>query len=760
MNLLAAITQAGHIALWGSIILFLLYITYELHRGGHIRLRKNLNLPTDAGGTASMPEQETRSMEDLLKEIAALRESERKAVEFATRIERGEITFAKLVNQEIKIIADLPLGKGIHENLSDAVKRVLAERDDLKKRVKALNEACESHESVGEKIIRERDEAEEIIDRLCALAGHRNGFEFEWSSNYGFEDAVLDVGDKIDAMRQGREAAEALVVEQKGASEKLAHIVASLGLAEAHRHAHGEPSGWPLSNPALKSALDDVITVLAKTPAEMTSGLSALRKEISQARRAWLGDDYGHLPLIEAMEKFRVDHDAELERLRTQYEAVVGENEAQRGRTIDVLRQRDALMAAGSPIHSFAVVFIQTAPAGFLMAAKKLKPLLAQWEAAVAGVPNLEQFNRESLGRLVREVWIEWAKEQPNPKPSWLLPWDELSEPDREVDRRIGEHLAAVRCDFSYELNRLRKLASKWEGFAAHLDAESLQRYNANLTELTTLRGIVRMAYLNVLDGINPRSDAPRLTIEQQRQLGRDLATYGRLGMQMDNTPPIESFELVTHLCEQRNFSLETFGPGEKTAAVLAHIRKELDEIEANPSDLVEWIDVVLLAFDGALRHGGTPESVARALGEKFARNKRRQWPDWRTQPADQPIEHVSTESDPRSAQLTVAKEMWVKLRTELLDLCKLVIDNEHHEAIAEQPSLWQAEQVRSYIYAMQAEQKRLEFLIATKATVWRTEAGGYYLELNTELTSIWQEGRFSTSRAAIDNMMLAHPVT
>lgn len=48
---------------------------------------------------------------------------------------------------------------------------------------------------------------------------------------------------------------------------------------------------------------------------------------------------------------------------------------------------------------------------------------------------------RERLGKLVREVWMAWAKEQPNPKPSWLVPWEGLSEPDKEVDRRIGERL-------------------------------------------------------------------------------------------------------------------------------------------------------------------------------------------------------------------------------------------------------------------------------------------------------------------------------
>ncbi len=44
----------------------------------------------------------------------------------------------------------------------------------------------------------------------------------------------------------------------------------------------------------------------------------------------------------------------------------------------------------------------------------------------------------ESLGRRVREVWIAWATEQANPKPSWLVPWDELDELQKEVDRRIG----------------------------------------------------------------------------------------------------------------------------------------------------------------------------------------------------------------------------------------------------------------------------------------------------------------------------------
>jgi hypothetical protein len=52
-----------------------------------------------------------------------------------------------------------------------------------------------------------------------------------------------------------------------------------------------------------------------------------------------------------------------------------------------------------------------------------------------------EVLSREFLGRAVREQWVRWAKSQPSPKPSWLAPYDELSEADKEADRQIGEHI-------------------------------------------------------------------------------------------------------------------------------------------------------------------------------------------------------------------------------------------------------------------------------------------------------------------------------
>jgi hypothetical protein len=62
-------------------------------------------------------------------------------------------------------------------------------------------------------------------------------------------------------------------------------------------------------------------------------------------------------------------------------------------------------------------------------------------EWTVEGVPVTEEELKERVGKFVREIWVEWAQEQPDPKPSWLKPWEELTEPEKEVDRRIGFNL-------------------------------------------------------------------------------------------------------------------------------------------------------------------------------------------------------------------------------------------------------------------------------------------------------------------------------
>lgn len=102
-------------------------------------------------------------------------------------------------------------------------------------------------------------------------------------------------------------------------------------------------------------------------------------------------------------------------------------------------------------------------------------------------------------------------------------------------------------------------------------------------------------------------------------------------------------YELVAYLHRQITFSQKTFGPGARHQGVIDHIRKELLEIEANPTDLEEWIDVVMLAFDGAWRAGFTAYQISDQLMAKLEKNEKREWPDWRTSDPDKAIEHIRT---------------------------------------------------------------------------------------------------------------------
>ncbi|WP_230411793.1 dATP/dGTP pyrophosphohydrolase domain-containing protein [Denitromonas iodatirespirans] len=119
----------------------------------------------------------------------------------------------------------------------------------------------------------------------------------------------------------------------------------------------------------------------------------------------------------------------------------------------------------------------------------------------------------------------------------------------------------------------------------------------------------------------------------------RDIAAIDDLIT--SNTLGVPQFDLVAHLHRQKAFSLEAFGPGIRTQGVCDHIRKELLEIEANPEDIMEWIDVVLLALDGAWRCGIRPEWIAYCLDDKQTINESRTWPDWRTADPGKAIEHV-----------------------------------------------------------------------------------------------------------------------
>jgi hypothetical protein len=111
-------------------------------------------------------------------------------------------------------------------------------------------------------------------------------------------------------------------------------------------------------------------------------------------------------------------------------------------------------------------------------------------------------------------------------------------------------------------------------------------------------------------------------------------------------------FDFRDYVAKQQAWSLETFGPGMRTKGIIKHIEKELREIENNPGDTEEWVDVVILGLDGAYRTGVTPEKVVEILRAKQVKNFAREWPDWRTVSQDQPIEHVRTEQE-------IARKEW-----------------------------------------------------------------------------------------------------
>lgn len=133
-----------------------------------------------------------------------------------------------------------------------------------------------------------------------------------------------------------------------------------------------------------------------------------------------------------------------------------------------------------------------------------------------------------------------------------------------------------------------------------------------------------------------PRADAAELAM---------AAREAEAAERSQAAPP--PFDLLKFYDQRAEWSAATFGPGDRAKGVVAHIRKELVEIEAQPDDLEEWVDLVFLAMDGAWRSAKAdgPRFVA-ALLAKHAKNAARTWPDWRAAGPDQPIEHVRTAAE------------------------------------------------------------------------------------------------------------------
>lgn len=169
--------------------------------------------------------------------------------------------------------------------------------------------------------------------------------------------------------------------------------------------------------------------------------------------------------------------------------------------------------------------------------------------------------------------------------------------------------------------------------------AWSSDYYTANAGK-DTLAHILEISLQNVIGMMCLADDLAAV------DLGNGFSLICRVKQnEVDQVTRHTGFDLVAHLRRQREFSLRAFGPGARTQGVLDHIRKELAEVEADPGDVVEWADLIMLALDGAWRAGHEPEAIAQAVHDKLGINELRTWPDWRTADPTKAIEHVRTEA-------------------------------------------------------------------------------------------------------------------
>lgn len=96
---------------------------------------------------------------------------------------------------------------------------------------------------------------------------------------------------------------------------------------------------------------------------------------------------------------------------------------------------------------------------------------------------------------------------------------------------------------------------------------------------------------------------------------------------------------LAEYIAAQKSWSQRTFGNGARTVGICKHIQEELAEIQRDPNDVMEWIDVIILAIDGAWRAGFDENKIVDSLLAKQQINFSRAWPS--PQAEDVPTEHI-----------------------------------------------------------------------------------------------------------------------
>lgn len=119
--------------------------------------------------------------------------------------------------------------------------------------------------------------------------------------------------------------------------------------------------------------------------------------------------------------------------------------------------------------------------------------------------------------------------------------------------------------------------------------------------------------------------------------------------MVAENDEPISAqaqqlgYALTQLAASQSLWSQQTFGADTVQGPLMAlrHLRKEVAEAIAMPSDPLEYADLLLLTIDAARRAGLSIDSLVQVAAQKHEINRRRSWGPIER---DQPVEHIRDE--------------------------------------------------------------------------------------------------------------------
>ncbi|EMA9588721.1 DUF550 domain-containing protein [Salmonella enterica] len=147
--------------------------------------------------------------------------------------------------------------------------------------------------------------------------------------------------------------------------------------------------------------------------------------------------------------------------------------------------------------------------------------------------------------------------------------------------------------------------------------------------------------------------------------------------------PPASEREQVRR--EHAEWSDKTFGDVGPVGP-LKHLSKEALEAAAAPSDPLEWADMQFLLWDAQRRMGISDEFITRAMIEKLAVNKKREWPEPKdgeprlhikeqlapvVSPAIEPdyevIKSILPTANPDEYACCIAADMWNACRAAML---------------------------------------------------------------------------------------------